>query len=487
MAKKKAPKPQQQLTPEKYIRTKGRNLPVVECVIAEEWNELGRTPVVVARQHVSGNYTVGLYIIDTWCRGVKDSHYRFNIDEFEYAELKNLLFIASTPMKVSYNEVHNLIYGALSYAEDLGIQPDKNFALTCFLLEEDTDDIPLIEYEYGKDGVPFLFAETELEADACLSILEKNGHFVDYTVMDDDAWEDDDEWEDDDAWEEEDEWDNYEKNYSPSVKYNYIHPEYPKELHLTHTELQILLSPKNNDFLSKEEIDKILALPRETEIADLKQLILYEIGRCWENIEHMDLLPLYSAFFLHTLFLLGELRAEESLDTVFEVMRQNDEFREYHFGDSCVEIFPLTLYYVGGNQLSKWQSYIEEPDLDTHFRSYIFLAIHIVLENEPERRDEIVDWCRDVLNFFLQHTTDSSVYDARLISEFVAFLVEMDISEVMPELEELYKTDLIYDLGWNDICDVREHMFGPFNPVKKWPLMDIYERYNGYRRKLGIN
>ena len=52
----------------------------------------------------------------------------------------------------SYDEAHNCIYGAIAFAEEAGIEPDKSFKITQYMLDEDDDNIPLIEYKYGKDG-----------------------------------------------------------------------------------------------------------------------------------------------------------------------------------------------------------------------------------------------------------------------------------------------------------------------------------------------
>ena len=74
----------------------------------------------------------------------------------------------------SYNEVHNLIYGALEYASEAGIPPHKDFAITKYMLEEDTDDIPLIEYSYGKDGKYCLVATGQLEASRYLQHMRRH-------------------------------------------------------------------------------------------------------------------------------------------------------------------------------------------------------------------------------------------------------------------------------------------------------------------------
>lgn len=43
-----------------------------------------------------------------------------------------------------------MIFGAIAFAEEAGITPSNSFELTQYLLEEDTEDVPLIEYDYGK-------------------------------------------------------------------------------------------------------------------------------------------------------------------------------------------------------------------------------------------------------------------------------------------------------------------------------------------------
>lgn len=100
------------------------------------------------------------------------------------------------------------------FAEEFGIKPDKSFALTQYILEEDTEEIPLIEYKYGRGGRPHLVAETSLEASKYIPILEEStgGDFgleilEDRDVFDDDEFDDefdDDEFDDEYDEEEED-------------------------------------------------------------------------------------------------------------------------------------------------------------------------------------------------------------------------------------------------------------------------------------------
>ncbi len=146
---------QKQLTPENYIRIKARSLPVDACYINDHWKESGMASILVSRKHSNGNYTTGIYLVDLFALGTKDTFYRFNI---EPAELDKMVDGMSSEqmMRSEYALVHNIIFGANAFAEDNGFKVHKDFAITRYILEEDTEDIELIEIEFGRNGVPFV-------------------------------------------------------------------------------------------------------------------------------------------------------------------------------------------------------------------------------------------------------------------------------------------------------------------------------------------
>ena len=148
-----------------YIKTKARQLPLGKCYAFGNWKYQKYTPVVVTRCHKQGTFTIGLYIVDMLCRGVQDSEFFFNKPQEELDEL--LKTFSEPPVLVMeempYEVAHNLIYGAVGFAEEAGIEPDKTFAITQYILEEDDDRIPLMEFEFGENGVHHLHAMTDEE------------------------------------------------------------------------------------------------------------------------------------------------------------------------------------------------------------------------------------------------------------------------------------------------------------------------------------
>lgn len=493
---------QQELSPVKYIQTKARNLPVKECLIDKNWKETGLTYVIVARQHVSGRYTMGYYLVDTFCRGVKDTFFHFNMEESEYKELKrNMENRMESMLEASYNEAHNIIYGAIAWAEEYGFHPHPEFKTTQYLLEEDTDDIPLIEYEFGKDGKPCLVVRNTFEASCYLPTLQKNAG-DDYTmdILDKGDYEDAD---DDESMMLDDQeklglsfmeatlkkltkiQEEYRK--MPKVLYTYQYPAYPQKLVLNHPEeTRSLFEVKYNYHLPEDCIDTILDLPRETLIADLKQIILYEIGRTYDKIENEEWEEEYSAILSHALFFIAGLKIEECLDEVLELLRQSFCFFDYNFADNGEFIVLPALYEAGHNKLQQLATFIEEPGLDTMSKSYVFYMVAQIPVHEPERREEVIGWFRSQIDFCIAHGEDLTVYDGGLGAGLCSALIDMSADELLPDIKRLY-----------DACQIDMLMNGGYDKVKGYILSDrepsfiidrrnvyeIYKKYAGFYRE----
>ena len=59
--------------------------------------------------------------------------------------------------KIEYDLAHNLIYGAIAYAEGLGLRADRDWALSKFVLAQ-REEVPQMEIEFGKNGRPFFIS-----------------------------------------------------------------------------------------------------------------------------------------------------------------------------------------------------------------------------------------------------------------------------------------------------------------------------------------
>lgn len=143
------------LSPENYIRQKARTLPIHECWINSDWDEGRMAYIIIARKHTNGNFTVGTYLVDLNCLGVKDAYHYFNISDVEYNEIISRTKSNQEIKLVSYPLVHNIIYAGIEFAEKYGFKPHKDYtSVTKYILEEDTEEIEFIDIECGENGKP---------------------------------------------------------------------------------------------------------------------------------------------------------------------------------------------------------------------------------------------------------------------------------------------------------------------------------------------
>jgi len=197
-----------QLSAEKYIQKQAHSLPVFECLITREWQNTGICSIVVARMHITGNITAGIYLVDLYCLGLKDTTYQFNISPDEHSVYYSNEYAMET---CKYVIAHNIIYGAIAYAEDYGFKPDKDFAVSRFILEEDDERVAEIEIEFGLDGRPCFMPgpdDSEAQIKKVIAILERSAGPGNFEVIDDfdgDDEFDDDEFDDGEEFDDDDE------------------------------------------------------------------------------------------------------------------------------------------------------------------------------------------------------------------------------------------------------------------------------------------
>lgn len=147
--------------------------------------ENGLFQLVVTRAKPSGKFLVGIYLVDVWCLGVKSTFYRQNLDEDELAELLDHIGSSegTSMVQVKYAWAHSLIFDSIDYADSLGIAPDKDFSLTRYILEPEETIEEEFDFEFGKDGKPFLVVGPYDNGPKLLNTLhrtvgEDNFHFL---------------------------------------------------------------------------------------------------------------------------------------------------------------------------------------------------------------------------------------------------------------------------------------------------------------------
>jgi hypothetical protein len=162
MAKQNNGKKLQMNSPEGFIRLKGRSLPIDGCWINEDWEDTGSAFAIVSRKHPNGNVTGGVYFVDLLCLGVKQVQIHYDVPAAKFEDFLKIVRDNIEIEKAEYALVHNIIYDALDYAKKFGFEPNEEFEVARYILEEDTPSHRKHDIECGVDGKP-MFVATELE------------------------------------------------------------------------------------------------------------------------------------------------------------------------------------------------------------------------------------------------------------------------------------------------------------------------------------
>lgn len=488
MAKKNSYKPA--FNESDYIRQRVRTLPVGKCYMIPDWEETGETVAIVTRCHPKGTFTVGTYLIDTFCLGVKDSFYRFSINEYDLEELlRNYSNVKIE--ETDYAVVHNLIYGALEFAEEAGILPCKEFSLTQYILEEDTDAIPLMKFDYGKNGRHLLVADNRSQLDFYMPKLRKHlGDDFSFICRDDD-WTDStgmDPEDDPDDWPDIDFAGMLEKLASkPDIEeYTYI-PDlsrFPKELDIVHTDLYGLFSDSRYDSGFPDNIlKKILDIPHDELRKDLGQILLFQTGKTLSELESDEDEIQETSVAAHCIMLLGETVDKDSLTIILETLRQDKEFFDYNFGDAAPEIYIPTLYLLGQDDPDIFNAFLHEPGLHGLARSYVLTAVAMIAHRQPSRRAEIIRWFRNLIGFYIERLPQKQCCDGEVAAFLISDLVDIHAVELLDDIRKLMDTGFVDESICGDFEEIRKDMSEKhgYTEVSSYSP-DLKERYKRYER-----
>lgn len=147
---------------EKYIRENGRKLPIERCLVADGYEDRLHTLAMILRRQPSGYLSIAFFMIDRHCLGIKNCLYNCNMTDGEVAELIEKSSANLGEMEeVSPVYFHNLVYGALDYAESIGFAPEKDFKVAEYLLNQELVDDGIDDLEFGLDGKPYFVADPD--------------------------------------------------------------------------------------------------------------------------------------------------------------------------------------------------------------------------------------------------------------------------------------------------------------------------------------
>ena len=153
---------------------RAKEFPIHECLINEDWQDSGLAYVLLSRKQPNNGLIIGTYLVDIYCLGLKNTFCNANISSEDYEKLKLKMFRQGSAITCHPGLANRIIYGAIDYARRLGFEPQKDFTLSRFALDEPSDVDLSFDVEFGKDGMPFYIAGPDDDVDHVMKQLSKH-------------------------------------------------------------------------------------------------------------------------------------------------------------------------------------------------------------------------------------------------------------------------------------------------------------------------
>ncbi|MDQ6643046.1 MAG: hypothetical protein M3Y76_01175 [Chloroflexota bacterium] len=170
------------------IIRRARTFPLLECWISGTWqgDDLGLVEILLARQQPDGDICYGVYLVDKFCLGLKNTFANAGFSPTRYQnEVRDMIFPEIEPLECPIELAHQMIYASIEYAAQFGFEPDKDFALTQYMLAPRGELEEPYQLTFGQNGKPFFVAGPRDNAARIIKQLEKTagpGKF-DYLAM----------------------------------------------------------------------------------------------------------------------------------------------------------------------------------------------------------------------------------------------------------------------------------------------------------------
>jgi hypothetical protein len=172
----------QPASPRRVLR-EARSYRMEGCWTFRDWQKTGMAPVVIARRQPNGALAFGVYLIDYYLLGVKDTYFNVNVPRYAFYDEILPDTLNQDPFEIPSALAHEMIYGSIDYAQQFGFPPHRDFRDTRYLLDLAETHPRSGVVTFGYDGKPFYVQGPHDRPEAILRRLDRtvgegNYHFL---------------------------------------------------------------------------------------------------------------------------------------------------------------------------------------------------------------------------------------------------------------------------------------------------------------------
>lgn len=224
------------------------------------------------------------------------------------------------------------------------------------------------------------------------------------------------------------------------------------------------------------KLNEILVLPRETLIDDLEKVLKDAVNRYLYFVEfNRD--ETKESFPLHAICLLGELKSENSLPLILDLLENNEELLNYWFGDHINETIWHPIYLLSQNNFVLLKQFLLKPGITTYSKIAVTEALSQTAHHQPEKRKEIAHIYHELLSFFIKASPKDNVIDSSFIGLTVGDTIDCGFIELLPLIKELYDKKRVSPTINGTYAEVVDYFNKPLGINPKRKIANILELY----------
>ena len=144
-----------------------------EAYISSNLFDAGIGHVAVARFRGSGDAEIGVFLLDTYCLGIKDAFFTcVGSAEYDSGVLERII-PAANRKPLDPPSARKLVEGAAAYAQSLGLAPHPDYKQGCRVFGGIKTSDSNATFVFGKDGKPFYVQGPHDSFAKCLRIMNQ--------------------------------------------------------------------------------------------------------------------------------------------------------------------------------------------------------------------------------------------------------------------------------------------------------------------------
>lgn len=217
---------------------------------------------------------------------------------------------------------------------------------------------------------------------------------------------------------------------------------------------------------------------------DLIQVLRDSIVRFdyYENLYFKDEI-ITTDFATHAILILTHLKQEKAIPILLDVLRQDNQYIDFWFGDALASLVIPAIYFSENNTTKDLISFLKEPNVSAYTKSMVSESLYKILYYKKEVSKAIlVDCGKDIINFFIKNKNDKNIIDTEFLGLFVSDLVDYKCKELLPRIKELFNLEIISYWVCGDYESVAKDISTEFDKNLSLKENSILEKYIQFKK-----